>query len=201
MTSTTRKIVVTGPFGAGKSTFVATVAAGAPGPHATTETGVSDGTAALKTSTTVALDHVALVLDPPPASTWPATTVTLFGTPGQDRFGFMREVLLQGADAYAVLVDASRAVSVREAAGIAADFARLAPAAPRLVAVNRWADPAGTRAPLAGLLGVPPQALVACDPRAAADCRTVLHLLLDGVALTEARRAAAAPAAARGDQQ
>ncbi|WP_432494449.1 GTP-binding protein [Kineococcus gypseus] len=196
----TRKIVVSGPFGAGKSTFVAALAAGTGAVHATTETGVSDGTAVLKTSTTVALDHVALELAPPAGAAWHPTTVTLFGTPGQDRFGFMRELLLQGADAYAVLVDASRARSVQEAAGIVADFARLAPTAPRLVAVNRWADPAGTRAPLAALLGVPPQALVACDPRAAADCRAVLHLLLDGVALTEARRAPAAQAATRGDQ-
>ncbi|WP_432495800.1 GTP-binding protein [Kineococcus auxinigenes] len=194
----TRKIVVSGPFGAGKTTFVATLAAGAPGAHATTETAVSDGTAALKTSTTVAMDHLALQVAAPAGSAWPDTTVTLFGTPGQDRFGFMRELLMQGADAYAVLVDASRSRSVQEAAAVAADLARLAPAAPRLVAVNRWADPGGTRAPLAALLGVPPQALIACDPRAAADCRAVLHLLLDGVALAATRTAGTAPLATTG---
>ena len=192
---TTRKIVVTGPFGAGKTTFATTVTGAlGSGPLVTTETGVSDATAALKASTTVALDHTTAVVPAPPGASWTDTRVALFGTPGQERFAFTWELLARGMDGYLVLVDASRPESVREAAGIVAAFARTAPSTPRLVAVSRWADPAGTRARLAAQLGTSPQALVACDPRDPADCTAVLQLLLDGVAVLAAR-AAAAPAA------
>lgn len=189
--SSARKIVVTGPFGAGKTTFATTLTAGlAGGSLVTTETGVSDATAALKTSTTVALDHTSFTV---PAAQGPGTRVNLFGTPGQQRFAFMWELLAQNMDGYLVLVDASRAGSVEEAAGIVAAFQRIAPASPRLVAVSRWADPGGTRAQLAQLLGTSPTALTACDPRDLAQSTAVLRVLLDGVDALEARRAATTP--------
>ncbi|WP_432540414.1 GTP-binding protein [Kineococcus sp. SYSU DK002] len=190
MTTPVRKIVVTGPFGAGKTTFAATVTAGLDGTLTTTETGVSDETAALKTSTTVALDHTSVVVPPAPTSAWGATRVTLFGTPGQERFAFTWEVLAQNMDGYVVLVDASRPESIAQAAGIVAAFARTAPACPRLVAVSRWADPAGTRAHLAQLLGTSPTALVPCDPRDPDQSLAVLRLLLDAAHTLESRRRA-----------
>jgi uncharacterized protein len=186
--SQARKIVVTGPFGAGKTTFATTVTQGlGGGTLVTTETGVSDETAALKTSTTVALDHTSFVVPPAPTSAWTDTKVNLFGTPGQERFSFMWELLAQNMDGYLVLVDASRALSISQAAEIVTAFARIAPASPRLVAVSRWADPAGTRAHLAQLLGTSPSALVPCDPRDLAQSTAVLRLLLDGVHTLAAR--------------
>ncbi|MEW1957576.1 GTP-binding protein [Kineococcus sp. NPDC059986] len=182
MSTPVRKVVVTGPFGAGKTTFAATVTQGlGGGTLTTTETGVSDETAALKASTTVALDHTSFLVPPGPGSVWAATRVNLFGTPGQDRFAFMWEMLAQNMHGYLVLVDASRSVSIAQAAGIVAAFARIAPRSPRLVAVSRWADPAGTRDQLAYLLGTSPSALVPCDPRDLDQATTVLRLLLDGV--------------------
>ncbi|WP_432511121.1 GTP-binding protein [Kineococcus sp. SYSU DK001] len=190
MSTPARKIVVTGPFGAGKTTYAQTLGAGLGGDAlTTTETGVSDETAALKTSTTVALDHTGFVVPPAATSAWGPTRVNLFGTPGQERFAFMWELLAQNMDGYLVLVDASRSASIAQAAGIVTAFARLAPACPRLVAVSRWADPAGTRAHLAQLLGTSPAALVACDPRDLDQSTAVLRLLLDGVHTLEARRA------------
>jgi signal recognition particle receptor subunit beta len=190
--SSARKIVVTGPFGAGKTTFATTVTGGlSGGAVVTTETGVSDGTAALKTSTTVAMDHTSFTVPAAPGAAWTEARVNLFGTPGQARFAFMWELLAQNMDGYLVLVDASRAAGVAEAAEIVAAFQRLAPASPRLVAVSRWADPAGTRGQLAHLLGTSPSALVACDPRDLAQCTAVLRILLDGVHTLETRRAAA----------
>ncbi|MBB2902820.1 hypothetical protein FHR75_003656 [Kineococcus radiotolerans] len=185
-----RKIVVTGPFGAGKTTFAATVTAGlAGGTLVTTETGVSDATAALKGSTTVAMDHTTVTVPAAPGAAWTEARVNLFGTPGQQRFAFVWELLAQNMDGYLVLVDASRPAGVTEAAGIVATFQRIAPAAPRLVAVSRWADPAGTRGRLAQLLGTSPSALVPCDPRDLAQCTAVLRVLLDGVHVLEDRRA------------
>ncbi|PRY17885.1 GTP-binding protein [Kineococcus rhizosphaerae] len=188
MSRAARKIVVTGPFGAGKTTFATTLTQGLGGTLTTTETGVSDETAALKTSTTVALDHTSFVVPPAPASAWDATHVTLFGTPGQQRFSFTWELLARNMDGYLVLVDASRSASIAQAADVVAAFARIAPATPRLVAVSRWPDPAGTRTHLAQLLGTAPTALVACDPRDLAQSAAVLRLLLDGVHTLENRR-------------
>ncbi|WP_369069503.1 GTP-binding protein [Kineococcus terrestris] len=189
------KVVVTGPFGAGKTTFARSLS---PGGLVTTETGVSDETAALKTSTTVALDHASVEVAPPPGAAWPARRVSLFGTPGQERFRFTWELLARGMDGYLVLVDASRSASVAEAAGIVGAFARLAPAVPRLVAVSRWERPAATRTALAQLLGTSPQALVACDPRDPAQCTAVLQVLLDGVHVLATRTTAPAQPATDG---
>ncbi|MEZ0492933.1 ATP/GTP-binding protein [Kineococcus sp. TBRC 1896] len=195
MSTPVRKVVVTGPFGAGKTTFATTVTQGLDGGTlTTTETGVSDGTAALKSSTTVALDHTSFVVPPGPASAWAPTRVNLFGTPGQERFAFMWELLAQNMHGYLVLVDASRPESIAQAAGIVAAFARIAPRSPRLVAVSRWADPAGTRTQLAHLLGTAPSALVACDPRDLAQSTAVLRLLLDGVHTLETLAAPVLPA-------
>ncbi|MEZ0163720.1 ATP/GTP-binding protein, partial [Kineococcus sp. LSe6-4] len=192
-----RKVVVTGPFGAGKTTFATTVTQGlGDGTLTTTETGVSDETAALKSSTTVALDHTSFLVPPAPASAWAPTRVTLFGTPGQERFAFMWELLAQNMHGYLVLVDASRSTSIAQAADIVAAFARIAPRSPRLVAVSRWADPAGTRTRLAHLLGTSPAALVPCDPRDLDQSTTVLRLLLDGIHTLEGLSAPAAPVGA-----
>ena len=194
MSSAARKIVVTGPFGAGKTTFATTVTEGlGGGTLVTTETGVSDETAALKTSTTVAMDHTSFTVPAPAGAAWDDTKVHLFGTPGQERFSFMWELLAQNMDGYLVLVDASRSVSISQAADVVAAFQRIAPAAPRLVAVSRWADPAGTRVQLGRLLGTSPSALVDCDPRDLTQCTAVLRILLDGVHTLESRRATTEP--------
>ncbi|WP_380156738.1 ATP/GTP-binding protein [Kineococcus sp. R86509] len=192
MSSPARKIVVTGPFGAGKTTFATTVTAGlGGGTLVTTETGVSDETAALKTSTTVAMDHTSFTVPAPATAGWDDVRVNLFGTPGQERFSFMWELLARNMDGYLVLVDASRSTSIEAAADIVGAFQRIAPAVPRLIAVSRWADPAGTRARLGQLLGTSPSALIACDPRDLSQCTAVLTVLLDGVHTLESRRVAA----------
>jgi signal recognition particle receptor subunit beta len=194
VSSAAREIVVTGPFGAGKTTFVTTVTGGLGGDTlVTTETGVSDATAALKTSTTVAMDHTSITVPAPATAAWGDTRVNLFGTPGQERFAFTWELLARNMDGYLVLVDASRSASISQAADVVAAFQRIAPTAPRLVAVSRWTDPAGTRAELGHLLGTSPSALVPCDPRDLRQCTAVLGILLDGVHTLESRRTAAGP--------
>jgi signal recognition particle receptor subunit beta len=128
------KIVVAGPFGAGKTTFVGGVSEG--GGSVTTETSVSDGTSELKRSTTVSLDFGSL--DVPAPDGRGSVRVALFGTPGQLRFSFMWRVLAEGMRVFVVLVDASRQHSRDQARDILTTFRAMAPDVPFVVAVNRW---------------------------------------------------------------
>jgi len=88
------KIVVSGPVGAGKSTAIRSVS---DSPALTTDFAATDATCAVKELTTVALDHGAFDLDG-------GDRVLLFGTPGQDRFDFMWEILSEGATGLILLI-------------------------------------------------------------------------------------------------
>ncbi|NEQ22901.1 MAG: GTPase [Microcoleus sp. SIO2G3] len=93
----TRRLLVAGAVGAGKSTFVRTI--GEMGSISTEEI-ATDETAALKPTTTVALDFSRVTL--------PSGTLHVYGTPGQDRFSFMWELLLERSHLLLVLVAAHR---------------------------------------------------------------------------------------------
>lgn len=82
------KVVVFGTYHAGKSTLIRAL-----DPEARhVEARKGEG------STTVALDFGRVRLE--------GAVVYLFGTPGQERFGFAREILTRGMDAAILLVDA-----------------------------------------------------------------------------------------------
>lgn len=151
------KIVVTGPFAAGKTTMVTKL--GGPGAQVHTETAVSDETAALKAFTTVSLDFGTVEVPPPPGQDGAPTRVQLFGTPGQERFEFMWRILAQGMQGYVVLVDTSRQFSVDDAKLILRRFKEISPGTPYVIGVSRWTGK-GDPEKLARYLGVDPSRLL-----------------------------------------
>ena len=120
------KIVITGPFAAGKTTLIRTISEIT---VLSTEKGISDTTRSRKAETTVAMDFGRITIDRD-------LVLYLFGTPGQDRFDFMWEILGEGMLGYVVLVDSSRPDSLDQAVPIVQAFRKMA-RVPYVVALNR----------------------------------------------------------------
>lgn len=92
------KIIFGGPVGAGKTTAIAAIS---DIPVVATEARPSDETARLKATTTVAMDYGILNLDG-------GAKVHLYGTPGQERFSFMWDILSVGGIGFVLLIDDTR---------------------------------------------------------------------------------------------
>ncbi len=100
------KLVVTGIFNAGKTTFVKTLS---DIEVVNTDKIVSHADeASVKPTTTVALDYGRLKLND--------TNVHLFGTPGQVRFDFMRDILAKGMHGFVFLIDSADATTLHKVA-------------------------------------------------------------------------------------
>jgi uncharacterized protein len=94
----TLRLVVAGTPGAGKSTFVRTISEIE---VIDTDRTATDKTALLKPKTTVAFDYGRFVFGS-------IVEVQIYGTPGQSRFNFMWDFLIQRAHSYVLLVAAHR---------------------------------------------------------------------------------------------
>ena len=92
------KIVFSGPVGAGKTTAITTLSDEAP---VSTNEAASDMTTKRKSNTTVAMDYGVMALDG-------HERIHLYGTPGQERFDFMWDILTQGGLGLILLLDNSR---------------------------------------------------------------------------------------------
>jgi signal recognition particle receptor subunit beta len=125
------KILIAGGFGVGKTTAVTTISEIPPltteAAMTTVSAGVDDASLTPgKSTTTVAMDFGRVTIDE-------SVKLYVFGTPGQDRFGFMWSDLAQGALGALVIVDDRRiddcyaAVDYFEKLGL-----------PFVVAVNRF---------------------------------------------------------------
>jgi len=80
------KIIFAGPVGAGKTTSIASISDTEP---FSTEEFATDEVRDIKDKTTVAMDYGVMALDN-------GEKIHLYGVPGQERFGFMWEILTEG---------------------------------------------------------------------------------------------------------
>ena len=121
------KIVITGPFNAGKTAFIHAVSDIA---IVTTERRISDPGVATagKTETTVAMDYGQKRLGD--------TMFHLYGTPGQARFEFMWSILAQEMDAFVLLVDSVDKLSLMDAKKMMRRFRKQAKV-PYVVVANK----------------------------------------------------------------
>lgn len=122
----TVKMVVTGPFNAGKTEFIQSVSEIN---VVSTERKISSEAERVKSTTTVAMDFGRITVDQD-------LVLYLFGTPGQKRFDFMWEILSEGMLGFIVMVDSNRPETFREARSILETFRAYAPT-PYVVAANK----------------------------------------------------------------
>ncbi|WP_287153575.1 ATP/GTP-binding protein [Candidatus Solincola tengchongensis] len=123
------KIVVTGPFSAGKTTFIKSISEIA---IVSTERAISDSTRRVKAETTVAMDFGRITISKD-------IVLYLFGTPGQERFDFMWQILSEGMLGYILMLDASRPETFPEGRRILEFFSTLSDA-PFVVGATRMPD-------------------------------------------------------------
>jgi len=124
------KIVVTGPFNAGKTAFIRSISEI---DVVSTERKITSASERIKDQTTVAMDFGSITLDDD-------LVLYLFGTPGQKRFDFMWEILSEGMLGFVVMVDSTRPETFREARSILETFRAYAPT-PYVVAANKQDSP------------------------------------------------------------
>ena len=169
------KVVITGPFSAGKTTLIQTISEVA---IVGTERDVTDETRAVKERTTVAMDfgRITFAQD---------LTLFLFGTPGQRRFEVMWEILSEGMIGFILLVNAGDDRSVEEAGHILATFREYADV-PFVIGVSHHDEVDESEeeviARVRAALDVEDSiAVIPCDPREREDVKDLMLSILMGV--------------------
>ncbi|NPA58269.1 MAG: ATP/GTP-binding protein [Aquificae bacterium] len=168
------KIVIAGPYAAGKTQFINTVSEiqTVQTEAKTTRTGEKEK----KDHTTVAMDFGRITIDD-------EHVLYLFGTPGQERFEFMWDILGKGMVGLVVLVDSTDPSTFHEARKIINYFESRYPA-PFVVACNKqdlkgaW-DPKDIRTALDLDEDIKVLPLVALDKESV---KNVLLVLLEEIA-------------------
>jgi signal recognition particle receptor subunit beta len=160
------KIVVSGPVGAGKTTYITSLSTI---PVVCTDEVSSEDIG--KEYTTVAFDYGLFPIDD--------FEIHLFGTPGQERFDFMWEVLCEGSMGLLLLLDGSKTRDFPKARKIL-DFILSRIDIPCVIGVTHQ-DAKRCWAPreIAHYFKVPPEITVGVDPRNQADSLQALYLLFD----------------------
>lgn len=122
------KVVVTGPFNAGKTTFIKSVSEIT---VLSTERQVSDSSGDGGGETTVAMDFGRITVSDD-------VVLYLFGTPGQSRFSFMWETLSEGMLGFVLIVDAGSPQTLDDAREMITFFTDMSDV-PFVVAANKVA--------------------------------------------------------------
>lgn len=168
------KIVVAGPVGAGKTTFINTISEIQ---TVSTEAAISDGSGrGSKTTTTVGIDFGRLTLTG-------GLELYLFGTPGQERFDFMWDIVSEGMLGLIVLVDCSEPSSHSAALKILNHF-RATTEVPVIIAANKVGDFEAERDGIAKALGLNDEDFLV--PTNALDAAAVKQTLIEVLELVVA---------------
>jgi small GTP-binding protein len=163
------KVVVTGPFNAGKTTFIKAVSEIT---VLSTERQITDVSGEGQGETTVAMDFGRITISDD-------VVLYLFGTPGQQRFSFMWETLSEGMLGFVLLVDALNEDSITEAVSMIEFFTGMSDV-PFVVAANKVGpDDSQTLTSLRSRLGLSEDVpLLPVDARDRASVKSVLLGLL-----------------------
>ncbi|WP_457624897.1 GTP-binding protein [Persephonella sp.] len=155
------KILVTGHFSAGKTQFITTLTKNC----ISTEVKVSSHEEKIKNSTTVAMDYGKISIS--------GVDIHLFGTPGQDRFDFMLEILGRNHDGAVVLIDSTDKNNILKTERFI-QFLRKE-GKPFVIACNKQ-DIKGSHSPekIADLIGLPPDIVL---PLSAVDHRSCMYVI------------------------
>jgi signal recognition particle receptor subunit beta len=164
------KIVVTGPFNSGKTTFIQAISE-----IDVVATDRKTRVSSKKSKTTVAMDFGRITLRD-------GDVLHLYGTPGQERFDFMWEILSEGMLGYVVLIDGTDQSSLDDGARMIAAFENMSQA-PFVIAITR-ADSRSCLSVVDIGARVAPNSevdVVTCDARKVGDVKDVLLTLLERV--------------------
>lgn len=121
------KFIITGTAGVGKTTAITSLC---DVPPISTDAATTDSLAEVKATTTTAFDFGEIMLDDD-------TCVRLYGTPGQERFKHMWEILAQGALGLIILVDHSRPNPIEDLQIYLDNFSTLVAETGVAVGINR----------------------------------------------------------------
>jgi hypothetical protein len=154
------KLLVTGPFAAGKTTLVQAVSQT---PVVETDVSTSGDEAFVKARTTVAMDFGTYLLrGDRDAASAEDIRLLVFGTPGQARFWFMTDILKDSVDAVIYVIDATAEHTHAEAGAAMRSLLRDL-RVPLVVAVNRCDDPARAAVLARSLGALVSEAVVPCQ--------------------------------------
>ena len=173
------KILVTGPFAAGKTSMIQAVSQTQ---VITTDVTTSGDESDVKSHTTVAMDFGTYRVE------GDDTRMLLFGTPGQARFRFMTNILKGDVDVVAFVVDAD-ATETHAVAGVELRALLRDLRVPAVIAVNRCDDLEAARRLARSLGALDSEAVVPCqliDPDSGRE--VVVEILLTLLASMESTK-------------
>jgi len=147
------KLLVTGPFAAGKTTLIQSISQT---PVVDTDVVTTGEESEVKSRTTVAMDFGTYVVE------GGDVRLLMFGTPGQPRFWFMTDILKGQVDAVIYVVDAE-ATHTHVEAGAAMRALLRDLRVPLVVAVNRLDDPERARVIARELGALASECVLACQ--------------------------------------